>query len=124
MKKEIKYGAILGYVNIFSTILVTLVYTPIMLRLVGQSEYGLYALISSIISYLSVLDMGFGNAMIRFVSKSQAKKENDSKINGMFLFLYIIIGIVAFIIGMALYANVEVLFSNSLTALELILIFS
>lgn len=119
MKKEIKYGAILGYVNIFSTILVTLVYTPIMLRLVGQSEYGLYALISSIISYLSVLDMGFGNAMIRFVSKSQAKKENDSKINGMFLFLYIIIGIVAFIIGMALYANVEVLFSNSLTALEL-----
>ena len=119
MKNEIKSGAILGYLNIFATIIVTLVYTPIMLNLVGKSEYGLYSLVSSITMYLSVLDMGFGNAMIRFSSKSQAKGEDDSKINGMFLLLYIIIGIVAFIIGIIMVINVDAIFSASLTESEL-----
>lgn len=50
-----KMGAVLSYVNIFLSILVGLVYTPIMLRLLGQSEYGLYSLIGSFVSYLSVL---------------------------------------------------------------------
>ena len=119
MKNEIKSGAILGYLNIFATIIVTLVYTPIMLNLVGKSEYGLYSLVSSITMYLSVLDMGFGNAMIRFSSKSQAKGEDDSKINGMFLLLYIIIGIVAFIIGIIMVINVDAIFSAALTESEL-----
>ena len=70
MKKEIKIGAILGYVNMIVSLLVSFLYTPILLKHLGQSEYGLYALVASIIGYLSVLDMGFGNAMIRFVSKS------------------------------------------------------
>jgi len=120
MRKEIKLGAILGYANLIITTLVTLIYTPFMLKHMGQSEYGLYSLVASIVAYLSVLDMGFGNAMIRFVSRSQAKKDNkEAKINGMFLFLYSIIGILALIVGFVLYANVETIFSTSLTPSEL-----
>ena len=92
MKSEIKKGAVLGYVNLASTILVTFLYTPIMLKLLGQSEYGLYSLVTSVVAYLSVLDMGFGNAMIRYVSKSLAReeKEKEKSINGMFFVLYCI----------------------------------
>ena len=114
MKNEIKTGAILGYVNMIATFLVSLVYTPILLSNLGQSEYGLYALVASIIGYLSVLDMGFGNAMVRFVSRSKVKqtKDDENKINGLFLLLYLIIGVVALIIGLVLIGNIESIFKS------------
>lgn len=120
MKKELKIGAILGYVNMIASLVISFVYTPFLLKSLGQSEHGLYALIASVIGYLSVLDMGFGNAMVRFVSKSKASpdKLNEDKINGMFLFLYLIIGMTAFIIGWILIGNVSVIF-KALTPEEL-----
>ena len=120
MKKEIKIGAVLGYVNMIVSLLISFLYTPILLKHLGQSEYGLYALVASIIGYLSVLDMGFGNAMVRYVSKSKASpdKLNESKINGLFLFLYTIIGIVSFIIGFILLSKAGSIFA-ALTPEEL-----
>lgn len=112
VKSEIKSGALIGYVNMFANILITFIYTPIMLKLMGNQEYGLYSLVSSVIAYLSVLDMGFGNAMIKFVSSSKAKndKQEERKINGLFLALYSIIGIITIIIGMVLIKNINVIF--------------
>lgn len=111
-KNEIKSGAIIGYINMIANIIVTFVYTPIMLKLMGNEEFGLYSLVSSVISYLSVLDMGFGNAMIRFISKAQAKKEygKEKEINGLFLILYSAIGIITIFIGIALINNIQKLF--------------
>lgn len=119
MRSEIKSGAIIGYINIIASVLVTFIYTPILLKYMGNKEYGLYALVSSVIAYLSVLDMGFGNAMIRFVSKAQARKneKEESKVNGLFLFLYLIIGAITLIIGMILLNNIDFLF-HALTEVE------
>ena len=120
MKNEIKAGAMIGYINMFLNIIIALLYTPFMLKLMGESEYGLYSLIVSIISYLSILDLGFGNAMIRFVSRSQARKDNnEQKINGIFLFLYTIIGGIALIIGIIISSNVNLIFQDSLNNQEL-----
>lgn len=120
MKKELKAAAILGYINMFVSLLISFLYTPILLKHLGQSEYGLYALVASVIGYLSVLDMGFGNAMIRYVSKAKVNKTklDESKINGLFLFLYVIIGIVSFIIGLVLILNIGGIF-QALTVDEL-----
>lgn len=119
MASEIKRGAVIGYVKMAATMAVGLIYTPIMLKLMGQSEYGLYSLISSVVVYLSVLDMGFGNAMIRFVSRNLAKKTDNKNINGIFLFIYTIIGIVSLIVGIILFVNIESLFGASLTNEEI-----
>ena len=120
MRSQIKAGVILGYINMVASILISLIYVPIMLKLMGQSEYGLYSLVASVIAYLSVLDMGFGNAMIRFVSKSKAKSEieKEKNINGLFIFLYSIIGIVALVLGFILVSNVSNIF-KALTMEEL-----
>ena len=120
-KSEIKMGAILGYINMIVNLVITIVYTPIMLRLMGQNEYGLYSLVTSVIAYLSVLDMGFGNAMVRFVSRNQAQQngEKEKRINGLFLLLYTIIGILAFCIGLVLIFNVNNLFGSTLNPLEI-----
>lgn len=37
-----------------------------MLRMMGQGEYGLYSLVASVVSYLTMLDFGFGNAIVRY----------------------------------------------------------
>ncbi len=121
MKSQIKIGSILSYVVIVLNILVGLIYTPIMIRIMGQSEYGTYSLISSIIGYLTVLDLGFGNAIIIYTSRYRAKNQvqEQYKLNGMFFIIYSIIGVVAGIMGAILYANIDNMFADTMTIQEL-----
>ena len=118
---QLKAGAVLNYVVIILNKLVGLLYTPYMLRMMGQSEYGLYSLVASVISYLTVLDLGLGNAIVRYTAKFRAegKITEQYEMFGMFLILYIIIGVVVFIAGLGLYFNVDTLFGETMTVEEL-----
>lgn len=118
---QLKAGAFLNYVVIILNTFVGLLYTPYMLRMMGQSEYGLYSLVASVIAYLTVLDLGLGNAIVRYTSKFRAegKVKEQYKMFGMFLVLYLVIGIVAFCAGLGLYFNVDTMFGDTMTSLEL-----
>lgn len=118
---QLKAGVVLNYVVIFLNTVVGLLYTPYMLRMMGQSEYGLYSLVASVIAYLTVLDLGFGNAIVRYTAKFRAEKKTEEQYEmfGMFFLLYLVIGIVAFGIGLGLYFNVDTLFGDTMTAVEL-----
>lgn len=118
---QIKAGVILNYVIIFLNIAIGLLYTPYMLRTMGQSEYGLYSLVASIISYLTVLDLGLGNAIVRYTAKFRAehKQTEQYEMFGMFLVIYTIIGIIAFSVGLSLYFNIDSIFGETMTANEL-----
>lgn len=118
---QLKAGVILSYVSIFLSNAIAIVYTPIMLRLLGQSEYGLYQLVASVVSYLGLLSFGFGSAYIRYFSKYKIKKEKKkiAKLNGMFLIVYTIIGGIALFAGSILVVNIEKIFGTSLTFNEL-----
>lgn len=102
----------LSYVYLVLNVLVGFIYTPFMLRHLGQSEYGIYTIANSVIGYLSMLDLGFGNAMIRYTAKYRALKDKDSeyRMNGMFLVLYSCIGTLALLIGAYVSFNVGGLF--------------
>lgn len=117
---QLKVGATLSYVSIFLHVVIGLVYTPYMLRMLGQSEYGLYSLAASVVAYLTVLDLGFGNAIIRYTAKFRAlqKQREQEEMFGMFLILYICIGLVALAIGAVLILNVEYLFNQHMTPEE------
>lgn len=118
---QLKAGAALNYVLILLNTLVGLLYTPYMLRMMGQSEYGLYSLVASVISYLTILDLGLGNAVVRYTAKYRAegKQTEQYEMFGMFFVLYIIIGVIALIVGSALYFNVDAMFGKTMTAVEL-----
>lgn len=118
---QLKAGVVLNYVVIFLNTIVGLLYTPYMLRMMGQSEYGLYSLVASVIAYLTVLDLGFGNAIVRYTAKFRAEKKTEEQYEmfGMFFLLYLVIGIIAFGVGLGLYCNVDTLFGNTMTAVEL-----
>lgn len=118
---QLKAGALLSYASIFINIIIGLVYTPIMIRLLGQSEFGLYSLIGALVGYLSILDLGLGNAIVRYTAwnRSIGDKDTEANMNGMFLILYSVIGLVTVVLGAILYLNTDNMFSASLTAPEL-----
>lgn len=118
---QIKGGIALSYTTIVVHMLVGLLYTPYMLRMLGKSEYGIYSLAASVIAYLTVLDLGFGNAIVRYTAKFRAegRKREQQEMFGMFLILYLIIGLIALICGAILSFNVENIFSKKFTDNEL-----
>lgn len=111
----------LSYCALILGTAVTLVYTPFMLRMLGQAEYGLYSLVNTTIAYLTILDFGFGTAIVRYTAKYRAEqdKAKEETLHGMFLILYIGIGILAFLLTLVLVFNVEWLFSDTLSPAEL-----
>ena len=118
---EIKIGTILSYIIILLNTLIGIFYTPFLTRMLGQSEYGLYSLVSTIIAYLTILDFGFGNAITVYSSKYIAKNDVKGlkKLNGMFLVIYILIGLVATIFGVILTLNIQYFFGQTMNPEEL-----
>lgn len=120
-KKQIAIGAVLSYVYIAIGAVITLLYTPFMIRILGKSEYGLYNTVASVISSLSILSLGFGSGYIRFFSryKVEDRKDDIAKLNGMFLIIFSVIGMIAFICGLFLSNHLELVFDTGLTNQEL-----
>lgn len=115
-----KAGVILSYTGEIVKILVNLVYTPIMLRLLGQSEYGLYQLVYSVVSYLSLLSLGFGSSYLRFYSRYKVQKDEDgvAKLNGMFMIIFCSISVICVLCGCVMIGNIRGIFGTGLTNVE------
>lgn len=94
-----KFDPIFSMCNTAISLCMGLIYTPFAIRLLGQGEYAISNLAASVISYLSILDLGFSNTLVRYSARNRAKGEDDSGINGLFLFLYILIAFAALLIG-------------------------
>jgi len=117
---QIKGGAFLSYLSIIISIGVSFVYTPFMLKRMGQSEYGLFSLALTIVSYLSLMDFGFGAAIVRYSGiYKNGNKNRLYNLYGLFIRMYSIIGLVCLMCGIILFYLTPILFSNSLSQTEL-----
>lgn len=105
-------GVILSYIDMALQIVISLVYTPIMLSLLGQSEYGLYSLSSSTIAYLSLITLGIGGAYIRFHMryKVAGNEKGIRELNGMYFLFYLVAGVVALLAGSVVVGNTQNIF--------------
>lgn len=118
---QLKAGVILSYSSMILSYVISIAYTPIMLRLLGQSEFGLYNLVSSVVSYLGLLSFGFGSAYMRYYSRYKVnnEQENIAKLNGMFLIIFSVIGFVAIIAGIILVFNSDLILGEKLSNNEI-----
>ncbi len=116
-QSQLKAGVILNYVNMILGNLIPIFYTPIMLELLGQSEYGLYKLSSSVTSYLSLISLGIGSAVTRYLIKYRVAndKEGEERVLGLFMVIFQVIAVVSFLIGIALTMSLHLWYSKSLT---------
>lgn len=118
---ELKVGAVLSYTQIGVQFIVAMLYTPVMLRLLGQAEYGLYSLVASVVSYLGLLSFGFAGAYMRFYARFRAVEdwEGAARLNGLFLLVFTVIGLLAAAGGMLLTLNVESVLGSQFSSGEL-----
>lgn len=121
VKNEKKAGILLSYLNVGVGMIVSLAYTPVMLRLLGQNDYGVYQAASSIISYLSLFTLGFSSAYMRFYARYKTKEDNEgiSRLNSLFLLVFGIAAVMAFVSGLILSMKPQVIFGNKFTSEEL-----
>ena len=52
-----------------------LVMLPFNLHHLGMAAYGLWMLTSSVTAYLTMLDLGYGGALVRFVARYRARRD-------------------------------------------------
>ena len=111
--KQIKLGAILSYFTIVFNIVAGLIYTPWMISQIGQSNYGLYTLATSLIT-LFVMDFGMSAAVTRFVSKFNAAGDQKSVNNflGIVYKLYFVIDAVILIALIVVSFFIDNLYDN------------
>ena len=87
MKNQLKAGAVLSYINLIIGNIIPFIYTPIMLRLLGQAEYGLYGIANSFMGYIGLLNFGIGGSIVRYLSKYRAAGDRDgeARVAGLFI---------------------------------------
>ena len=118
---QLKISVFLSYFNIILNCAVNIVFSPFMIRQLGQAQYGLYQLIGSFVGYLTILNFGLGNAIIKYVAKYRHLKEEKEQSNflSIMLILHILFSLIVSIIGVVLYFNLDKFFGNSLQSSEL-----
>ncbi|MEE0059918.1 MAG: oligosaccharide flippase family protein [Acutalibacteraceae bacterium] len=120
-KSQLKAGAILSYLNMAIGTLIPMFYTPLMLDMLGQSEYGLFKLASTVTSYLSLLSFGIGSAVVRYLImyRKNEGEEGEAKMFGLFNIIFGIISAIIIIVGIILSFCVDMIYGTSLNAVEL-----
>lgn len=120
-RNELKVGLVLSYINLIIGNLIPLMFTPIMLSLLGQNEYGLYKLSSTITGYLGLISMGIGSAVTRYLIKANKEGGQHAEENmfGMFLIIFRIIAFTSICVGLVILYFLPTFYGNSLSTYEM-----
>lgn len=81
-QQNLKLGVILSYLWVVVHIGTNLILTPILLRFLGQSEYGLYQVVASFLAYINVLESSLSVGVLRFYCEVNAR-DNKEKIENV-----------------------------------------
>lgn len=74
---DVKIGAILSYLFIIANTIFGLIITPYILYSIGNIEYGVYKTIASLSSSLTILDLGIGGMIARYIARFKADNEDN-----------------------------------------------
>jgi hypothetical protein len=109
--REIKIGILISYITMIIGIISQFIVTPILLRIIGNNEYGLYTLVLSVVNYLNLFNFGLGHAYVRFFYKllKEGNKNKISSLNTTFFLIFFIGGILTTLICLLIYINPEII---------------
>ena len=116
-----KIGIILSYVYTATHVVVNLIYVPLLLGTIRQSEYGLYQLVGSLIAYISIMESLLSAGVVRYYCKyknenNQEKMENVLAISQR---IYSVFALIICVCGVVLIFAFKSLYSSSLTPFEM-----
>lgn len=111
--KQIKLGAVMSYMTIAFNIIAGLIYTPWMITKIGQGNFGLYTLATSLIT-MFIMDFGMGAAVSRFVSRYNAEGNQEAVNNflGVVYKLYFALDAIIFAVLIVIFFFINVIYTN------------
>ena len=122
MKNELKIGSLISILSILLGSIIQILYTPMYMKYLGTSDYGINSLVQSIMGYVGMLNLGLGSAIVRYTIRYRAegKTEEEKSLNGMFLTIFFIIMGISIFIGFYLYFMIPTLFIEKFVPSELV----
>lgn len=119
--KERAYGAILSYGSIIINFMIGFFTTPIILRSLGQSEYGVYTLVASLCAYLNIIEQGLADTVVKYFIKFKVEKnsEKEEHFGAVILLVNAILSFIIALIGAALYVKLPFIYSGRMTVEEI-----
>lgn len=118
-----KQGVFLSYILMALEVLSTLLLTPFIIRTLGQAEYGVYQLTMAITAYLLLLDLGVGNAIVRYLAKYRVNnnKERAESFLGVASLFYGCVAVLSILGGVVLIVIFPHAFAKGLSPEEIVL---
>lgn len=108
------------------SLVLSLIYTPILLEYLGDEKYGLWATILSVITWISFFDVGIGSGLRNLLSKLIAE-DNETDGKKAISTAYIILSIISILLfcilaALALFADWNYFFSTTISLNMVLLI--
>lgn len=111
--QQIKLGTLTSYIGIAISIVTGLLYTPWMIRQIGQSDYALYTLATSLITMFTI-DFGMSAAVSRFVAKynAEGKTEETNNFLGLVYKLYSAVSAIVFVALLVVFFFIDQIYAS------------
>ncbi len=104
MSRRLLINSLSGTALYAVNIVAAFIMSPVIIRALGNRDYGLWELVMSVIGYMGLLDMGIGPALVRFVAVAdgrQDRNELQQTMSTSFAF-FIVVGLCATIMFLML----------------------
>lgn len=111
---ERKKGVILSYVQVMLSVLINVIYVPVLLHYLGKGEYGLYQIVGSFFSYVSVFESSMATGVLRNYCNALGRQDEQeaattlcmaTKIYNFMAVFMTLIGVVVIFIFRCFYAS-------------------
>ena len=118
---ERKTGAMLAYVQIFLSIAIALTFTPVLVRSLGSQGYGLFSIVGSFVAYLTVMDLGMNDSVIRHLIRHRASGDDAGvrQFLGSMMSLYALVGLAILAVAVVMIGAMPRIFSQRMSAAEI-----
>lgn len=121
--RQMTLGVFFSYLAIAANLLSGILYTPIILRALGQSEYGVYSLCLSFTGYLTIFNAGVIAAYVRFyVQEKELGGYTSETINGVFLKIFASLGVIGMLAGFLIGKYAAILFGSKILPSEYVIL--
>jgi len=101
IRRQVAVGTATNYAGRVINLGVWFALTPIIVSRLGQTDYGLWALVASFVAYGSLADLGIASAVTKYVAEYRARDDNEtaSALIATALWLYCGLGLAVIAVG-------------------------
>lgn len=75
MKNKLLYNSLTGTLLYVLNIIIMFIMSPVIIRALGNKDYGLWEMVMAVVGYMGLLDLGIGPALLRYVAVAHSKDD-------------------------------------------------